>query len=189
MINEDDKNYIQVIFLTIKIFNMKSEKISVKKTLFILFAVTFSIVCVGQNNKLYNPVIDAKKQIEEAVAKAKQENKHVLLQIGGNWCSWCIMLHKFYNSHEKVDSILKSDYILEYVNYSKENKNLDLLQKLGFPQRFGFPVLVILDAEGNRIHTQNSVYLEEGRGYNEKKVVDFLNAWKPSVLDPENYKK
>lgn len=168
---------------------MKKSKLGVLKTLLTSLTILFSGTILAQEKKVYNPDLDAGKQIEQAVAKAKANDKHVLLQIGGNWCSWCIMLHNFYNSEAQVDSILKTDYVLEYVNFSKENKNLDVLEKLGFPQRFGFPVLVILDAEGNRIHTQNSVYLEEGRGYNKKRVIDFLNAWKPSALDPKNYKK
>ena len=82
-------------------------------------------------------------------------------------------------------SLLKKDYVVEYINYSKENKNLDALKRLEFPQRFGFPVLVIIDRNGKRIHTQNSVYLEQGRGYSKDKVMSFLNSWKPSALDPK----
>ena len=44
------------------------------------------------------------------------------------------------------------------VNYDPKNKNEEVLAELGYPQRFGFPVFVILDANGNRIHTQNSVF-------------------------------
>ena len=65
------------------------------------------------------------------------------------------------------------------VNYSKENKNLAEMKKLEFPQRFGFPVFVILDSNGKRIHTQNSSYLEEGDGYSKKKVIDFLTNGHP----------
>jgi len=139
--------------------------------------------------KLYNPEIDANLQIDKALELAKKENKHVLLQVGGNWCSWCIMLHKFYSAESQVDSLLNKDYVVEYINYSKENKNTKALERLEFPQRFGFPVLVVLDAEGKRIHTQNSVYLEQGRGYSKKKVIEFLNHWKSAALKPENYKK
>lgn len=73
------------------------------------------------------------------------------------------------------------------LNYSRENKNSEILTELDFPQRFGFPVFVILDSEGNRIHTQNSAYLEAGEGYDDKKVLQFLKHWTPAALDPENY--
>jgi len=147
--------------------------------------------CIAQQNKinLYNPLRDANKQIDSAIAIASKENKHLLLQVGGNWCSWCVMLHKFYSSEPQIDSALKADYIVEYINYSKENKNSEVLKRLDFPQRFGFPVLVIIDTKGRRIHTQNTVYLEEGRGYNKVKILDFLKQWTPSAINPEKYKE
>jgi hypothetical protein len=35
---------------------------------------------------------------------------------------------------------------------------------LGNPQRFGFPVFVIIDGDGNVLHTQDSALLEQGKG-------------------------
>lgn len=166
-------------------------KISGRIILAGLFSLGFLVISNAQEAKfkLYNPFRDANQQIDSALEIAKNENKHVLLQIGGNWCSWCIMLHKFYASESQVDSSLKTDYVVEYINFSKENKNLEVLKRLEFPQRFGFPVLVILDADGKRLHTQNSAYLEEGRGYSKEKLLEFLNQWKPDALKPENYEK
>ncbi len=160
------------------------------KSLFSFLLVFIFISANAQDKaKVYDPNIDATQQIAGAVAKAKQEGKHVFLQIGGNWCSWCIMMHKFYSSDAKIDSTMKANYVVEMVNYSKENGNAEVMTKLGFPQRFGFPVIVILDGDGNRIHTQNTVCLEEGRGYNSKKFMKFLYNWSPAALDPKNYKK
>lgn len=58
---------------------------------------------------------------------------------------------------------------------------------LGFPQRFGFPVVVILDRNGNRIHTQNTAYLEKEKSYDKKVMMEFLKQWSPVALDPESY--
>ena len=162
-----------------------------KKHLISVFIfMTFVIVAIGQSAKpdLYNPQRDANKQIDSALNIAREEGKHVLLQVGGNWCSWCIMLHKFYASESQIDSAIKANYVVAYINYSKENKNPGVLKRLEYPQRFGFPVLVILDADGRRLHTQNSAYLEEGKGYNKSKVLEFLKHWSPAALKPENYK-
>ncbi|MDX5442362.1 MAG: thioredoxin family protein, partial [Hymenobacteraceae bacterium] len=64
-----------------------------------------------------------------------------------------------------------------------------VLEKLAYPQRFGFPVFVVLNSNGERIHTQNSAYLEEGQGYSKKKVLEFLGQWSPDALQPKRYKK
>ncbi len=161
------------------------------KSLISLFLVLIVISnSQAQNAKvnLYHPQKDANKQIDSALIVASKEGKHVLLQLGGNWCPWCIMLHKFYAQEAQIDSALNANYIVEYINYSKENKNPDVLKRLEYPQRFGFPVLVILDSSGKRLHTQNSAYLEEGKGYNKAKVLEFLKHWTPQAIKPESYK-
>ncbi|MGA1227470.1 MAG: thioredoxin family protein [Tamlana sp.] len=136
-----------------------------------------------KNKKIYDPGSDAKAEIEKVVKKAKAEDKHVLLQIGGNWCGWCIALDKKLKSNDTLRIAVEKNYLVYHVNFSKENKNLEVLASLGYPQRFGFPVLVILDGEGKRLHTQNSVYLEEGKEHSTKKVLGFLKNWSTDAID------
>ena len=159
----------------------------------IIIFCSFLIKLNAQNNpsdtkNLYNPTADAKKDIANVIAQAKKENKHVFLQIGGNWCSWCIAFDKKVNENEELKKILNENYVVYHLNYCKENTNSEVLKDLGFPQRFGFPVFVILDAEGNRLHTQNSAYLEEDKGHSAEKVKEFLESWTVKSLDPTNYK-
>jgi len=156
-------------------------------SMFLLLVVLGTVTAQQVKPTIYNPEANAKADINAAVAKAASENKHVLLQIGGNWCSWCVKFHKLIHTDAAIDSVLKADYIFLLVNYSKENKNLPILKELDFPQRFGFPVLVVLDKTGKRIHTQDSGLLEAGDGYDPKKVVGFLKGWTVAAIDPKNY--
>jgi hypothetical protein len=73
------------------------------------------------------------------------------------------------------------------VNYSKENKNPEVLASLEYPQRFGFPVLLVLDQNGKRLHTQDTGLLELNKGYDPEKVARFLLSWNRSAVSPENY--
>lgn len=140
-----------------------------------------------KENKLYDPSADAKEEIANAVKKAANESKHVLLQIGGNWCGWCILFDKKVKSNDTLRIAMEKNFVIYHVNYSKENKNEDILTSLGYPQRFGFPVFVVLDSKGNRLHTQNSAYLEEGKAYSTKKVLEFFKQWSPAAIDPKQY--
>ena len=143
----------------------------------------------AEKPKLYHPEADAKADIKAAVEKAAKEGKHVMLQVGGNWCSWCIRFHEKLISNDTLKTAFEKNYVIYHLNYSKENQNEEVLASLGYPQRFGFPVFVILDGKGNRIHTQSSGYLESGKGYSTKEVVDFFNQWSPAALDPKTYMK
>jgi len=160
------------------------------KYLSLLLLILVPLTASAQDSiKIYNPKADAAKELNEAVNSAADQNKHVLVQIGGNWCPWCIRLHGFFHSEHQVDSILKADYILVRVNYSPENKNPEVLAHLDYPQRFGFPVLLVLDHNGKRLHTQDTGLLELGKGYDPEKVKRFLLTWNRSAVDPTSYVK
>ena len=153
----------------------------------------FSIVSVSQDMKkftLYKPNEKAEAEITRAVSDAKRSGKHVLIQIGGNWCIWCARFHEFVIKDAQLDSLMNTNYVVYHLNYSKENYNAKLLTKYNFPQRFGFPVFLILDGEGNLRHTQNSWYLEDGKtSYGREKVKSFFTEWSKSSLDPSQYKE
>lgn len=135
----------------------------------------------ADSTKLYNPAANVAHDITAAVAKAKAENKRVLLQIGGNWCIWCYRFNAFVQTNGDLKKLLNENYVVYHLNYSTENKNEAYLKKLGNPQRFGFPVLVLLDGDGRQLHTQNTALLEKGNGYDLEKVQTFLARWKPAI--------
>ncbi len=143
----------------------------------------------SDSTKLYNPSANVTKDVEKALGRAKMEKKNVLIQIGGNWCVWCYRFNAFVQTDSLLKRLLNDNYILYHLNYSKENKNLGFLKKLGYPQRFGFPVLVVLDTMGKPIHTQDSALLEKGNGYDEEKVKSFLRNWAPGAFDEMLYKE
>ena len=161
------------------------------KNLILYIAILLGSISLMAQEKfsVYHPEADAKAEIASAVAKANAEGKHVFLQLGGNWCGWCKLFHDLTTTDEELKKYIAENYEVVHVNYSKENENLEVMKSLDFPQRFGFPVFVILDGSGKRIHTQNSGYLEEGKGHSQKKVMEFLQAWSPEALKAENYSK
>lgn len=158
-----------------------------KRLTFLLLFTFLAFFSSAQKVDIYHPEADAKAEISTAVQKAKSEGKHVLLQLGGNWCSWCILFDKLVNTTDSLKTLREQNYVMLHVNYSKENKNEEVLASLGYPQRFGFPVFVILDGDGKRLHTQSSSYLEKGKGHDPQKIYEFFEQWAPSALDPKNY--
>lgn len=85
--------------------------------------------------------------------------------------------------------LINENFIYIHVNYNprkaKGANQADaaaLMQRLNNPQRFGFPVFVVLDEDGKVVHIQDSSFLEEGQGYNKEKVLRFLKAWTPAAV-------
>jgi len=160
------------------------------KLFFVLVISFFSMAALAQiePKKLYEPNTDAAADIEAAIKKASAENKYVLIQGGGNWCGWCIEFARFCKADAGIDSVINSSFVWYHLNYSKENENKKVFAQYGYPQRFGFPVFIILNGQGERIHTQSSEYLEDGKkSYSKSKVQTFLEMWSPGALNPKMY--
>ena len=157
----------------------------------LFFFLIFSFAAFSQDMKkfnLYKPDEKAESAITKAISEAKKTGKHVFIQIGGNWCIWCARFHEYVTKDPQLDSLMNANYVVYHLNYSKENYNAKLLARYKFPQRFGFPVFLVLDGDGNLIHTQNSWYLEDGeKSYNREKVKTFFTEWGPKVFDPSQY--
>jgi thioredoxin-related protein len=142
--------------------------------------------------KPYNENQDIRADLKKATALAKKDNKHVLIQFGGNWCPWCIRFHQMAHGAQPIDSLLKADYVYMLANVPQDKKKRDykLFQEFGYPNRFGYPVFVILNGDGKLLHIQDSGILEhcQVKGYDTTKVVTFLKMWNVKALDPATYK-
>src|SRR5262245_63345962 len=44
----------------------------------------------------FDPLRDAEKDIQSAIARADQTRQRILLDVGGEWCGWCNTLERFF---------------------------------------------------------------------------------------------
>lgn len=162
-----------------------------KLTVFMASLVIGLAACAQSPVKVYDETIDPNVQITEAVTRAKGEGKYVVAQLGGNWCKWCIRFAKFVNGDPELKNLVDENFEFIHVNYNPRNPEAstvdnvstkEMLRRLGNPVRFGYPVLIVLDSDGNVIHTQDSSFLESGEGYDKDKVMRFFKAWTPSAV-------
>src|SRR5688500_14107732 len=119
----------------------------------LILLLTLSVVCSAQdmkNFKLYKLEEHAVEILNKAIMQAKTEGKHVFVQIGGNWCIWCARFNDYITKDKQLDSLVNSNYVVFHLNYSLENFNRELLKRFGYPQRFGFPVFIVLDGNGKQ---------------------------------------
>ena len=159
-----------------------------KRILTIALIAFGAVTAYAQSNmkKVYDETVDPMEQIAKAVKDAGIEGKFVICQVGGNWCRWCLMFAEFITTDEDIKALIDKNFEYIHVNYDprkpKDETALKMLERLGNPERFGFPVLVVLDSKGNVIHTQDSSFLEEGNGYNKDKVMRFFSNWTPEAV-------
>lgn len=128
--------------------------------------------------KPYNEEEDAFAKINTLVKKAKKENKNIILQVGGNWCIWCLRFDNFVKTTPELKEIVDKNFIYYHLNFSPKNKNEKVFAKYGDDgKKLGYPYFIILDKNGKKIHIQESGSLEEGKSYNIEKVKGFFEQW------------
>ena len=157
-----------------------------------LMVVAFMAILANAQTtqKIYDEEINPNVQIEQAVAKAKANSKFVMCQVGGNWCPWCLKFAAFIKADSEISQLIADNFEYIHVNYNprksggeeKTHQAAQMLQRLNNPERFGFPVFVVLNSDGTVIHIQDSSFLEEGEGYNKDKVLRFFKNWTPAVV-------
>ena len=158
----------------------------------VLAAALFSMAVNAQEQtapkKVYNEQINPLEQIDHAIAQAQAEGKFVICQVGGNWCPWCLRFADFITNDSTINSVIEQNFVYIHVNYHPRKAGevgKALMKRLNNAGRFGFPVLVVLDEQGQIIHIQDSGLLEEDKSYNQKKVLNFFQNWTPKAVRTE----
>jgi len=94
---------------------------------------------------------------EAAKAKAKEENKPLLLDFtGSDWCGWCIKLDKEVFSQEAFKAYAADSLVLVELDFPNKKPISDELkaQNEALAEKYGirgFPTIVILSSDGEEI--------------------------------------
>ncbi len=140
---------------------------------------------------IYDEDANAEEQIAAALAKAKKENRRVLIQWGANWCGWCHLLHECFTTNAEVRQKMLYEYDLVLVDVGHADKNLELAKKYEADfENQGLPFLTVLDADGKVVASQETEALEEKakdvQAHDPAAVLEFLTthqATAPAAAD------
>jgi len=127
----------------------------------------------------YDPKRNAARDIDDAVVEAKRTNRRILLEVGGEWCSWCHTLDQFFETHADLTALRDKNFVMVKINFSEENPNQEVLSRYGAIN--GYPHIFVLESDGKLLHSQDTGVFEEGKGYVLERLTDFLNRWAPAA--------
>lgn len=125
----------------------------------------------------FDPARDAARDLDTALRIARASNRNVIVDVGGEWCSWCHIMDRFFAADPELDKLRDRNYVWLKVNFSRQNPNEAFLRR--WPKIEGYPHLFVLDASGRLLHSQDTSVLESGRSYDPAAVYAFLVKWAP----------
>ncbi len=125
----------------------------------------------------FDPARDPARDLESALKIAHAAGRRVLVEVGGEWCSWCHILDRFFEANPDLRRYRDANYVWLRVNWSPENTNQAFLRR--YPAIEGYPHFFVLDAGGRLLHSQNTRALEETKSYDPAAMRAFLVKWAP----------
>ena len=123
----------------------------------------------------FDPLRDPAADLASAMETATKSGKRIILDVGGEWCGWCVYMDKFLYLNKPLTKFRDDNYVWIKINMSEENENKRFLS--AFPEITGYPHLFVLDETGKLLHSQDTAVLEKGEGYDLKKFTKFLTTW------------
>ena len=123
----------------------------------------------------FDPARNPFDDLKAAIETASKENKRIILDVGGEWCGWCIYMDKFIFQHPELTKLHDENYVWVKINMSEENENVPFLG--AYPEISGYPHLFVLDRSGRLLESKDTSALEEGKGYNLARFTAFLQKW------------
>ena len=137
-----------------------------------------------QYSKVYDDKSDPFIDASAALALAKATNRQVLIEIGGNWCSWCHKMDSFLAKNEDIYQALHSQYVLLKINVSDSNENKAFMDSL--PPVLGYPHMYVSTADGKMILSKDTAELLSGNNYSRENWLTFIDKWSIASMQAQN---
>ncbi len=126
-------------------------------------------------SKVYDDKRDPFKDAQAAITLAQQTNRNVLIEIGGNWCTWCHKMDAFLEKHPKIYQALHNNYVLLKVSVSDSNENEAFMKSL--PPVQGYPHMYVSTSTGQMLLSKDTAELLDNLEYSETYWLSFLAKW------------
>jgi thiol-disulfide isomerase/thioredoxin len=145
--------------------------------------IVLALVAPATAQKLIYPPADAAADIAAAVATAKNDGKHVLIDFGADWCPDCRVLATLFDD-PAVAPIVEQNFHVVHVDIGRRDKNADVVAKYQATSDAWIPAVVILDGSATVLAaTDDKVRLT--RRTTALELAETLNRWAPKKLFAE----
>lgn len=127
---------------------------------------------------VYDEDANADKVVDEALASAKKNNKLLLIDLGGNWCPDCIILHNLMEVPE-MKKFVDAHYQVALVDVGRFDKNAQIGARYGYNTRLkGVPTVLVVDPKTNKVINGERVFaLSTARSQTPQALADYLANW------------
>ena len=127
--------------------------------------------------KPYDESANADAAVNAAFVRAKKDGKRVLIDLGGNWCTDCIVLANVLELPE-VKSFVDAHFEFVEVDVGRFDRNLQIPKRFGIVKRLeGVPALLIAEPDGTLVNKGHVSALADARSMTPQGIANWLAQW------------
>mgnify|MGYP000152980394 CR=1 FL=1 len=126
-------------------------------------------------SKVYDDQRDPFADANAAIKLANASGRNVIIEIGGNWCTWCHKMDDFLAKNPDIYQSLHEKYVLLKINVSDSNENEAFMSAL--PPVLGYPHMYVSTASGKMILSKDTAELLQDGQYSVKHWLEFIDTW------------
>ena len=130
----------------------------------------------------YDESANAEIDLAYAITEANKANKHVLIEMGANWCPDCRTLGRYFQRAD-IKAWLDERFVVVAVDVGEWDKNLEIAERYGNPISEGIPSLVVLDSKGVMQFATLAGELASARKISGDDLIEWLNEKIQPILD------
>ena len=127
---------------------------------------------------------------EEALQKAKKENKLIFLSLGYSTCHWCHVMEEESFVDTYIAELLNKDFIsikVDREEYPQIDKKYQQLYMSVHGERGGWPLSIFLSSDAEVFHI--GTYIPKDEGYGSKGLVNLLLSFVQLKKEKEAFQK
>lgn len=124
---------------------------------------------------VYDVKQDAFKDGAAAVKLATQTHRRILIELGGDWCTWCHRMDDFFDANPDLKLKLHETFVMLKINVSDENNNAEFLK--AFPKPQGYPHMYVSDSNGSVLWSQDTAQFVKNGNYSREIFQAFFDRW------------
>lgn len=125
---------------------------------------------------IYDDKRDPFKDATNAIALARDTNRNIIIEIGGNWCVWCQKMDVFLEQNPDIYQALHNNYVLLKINVSDTNENEAFMKSL--PPVLGYPHIYVSTGAGKMLLSKDTgEFLDDDGEHSRNAWLTFIEKW------------
>ena len=128
--------------------------------------------------QVYDEKANADQVVDAAMARAKKNHKLLLLDMGGNWCPDCVVLHNLMLV-PAMQKFMDAHYVVAMVDVGKFDRNPQIAARYGYMERLkGVPTILVVNPATNKVINSEQVFALSNAGHQTPQdLADYLARW------------